>query len=152
MKVVERVLEYAKEKLGCRYSQTERWEEGVYDCSSLVYRAFQSAGVNLVHKDTGVQVDVSNLQVYAKGFRLLYPSSYQAIGRRVLVEYSQLAPGDLVFYTFGDTDRANRITHVAMVLDKNRVIHARNPQMGVLVNHMDYGKGNIVAVTRYIEE
>lgn len=152
MEAIEKMLAYAKDKLGCRYSQTRRWEEGIYDCSSLVYRAFWAAGVPMVHRRTGAPVDTSNLQVYARGFRLLEPPGGGPIGRRVAVDYSQLKPGDLIFYTFGPTDRENRITHVSIVLDGETVLHARNPQMGVLVNDMGYGRGNIVAVTRYVGE
>lgn len=150
MDVIKKMLDYAKDKLGDRYSQTERWGQGVYDCSSLVYRAFLAAGVKMVHRRTGIQVDTSNLQVYAKDFQLLYPASYEEIGRRVKIDYDQLQPGDLIFYTFGETDRENKITHVTIVLDRNTVLQARNSQMGVITSHMNYGKGNIVAVTRYV--
>lgn len=34
-------------KIGCRYSQDKRYQEGYYDCSSLVQRLYKEAGIDL---------------------------------------------------------------------------------------------------------
>lgn len=38
------VAELAMTKIGCRYSQDKRYEEGYYDCSSLVQRLYKEVG------------------------------------------------------------------------------------------------------------
>lgn len=34
-------------KIGCRYRQDKRYQEGYYDCSSLVQRLYKEAGIDL---------------------------------------------------------------------------------------------------------
>ena len=41
------VADLAMTKIGCRYSQDKRYQEGYYDCSSLVQRLYQEAGITL---------------------------------------------------------------------------------------------------------
>lgn len=41
------VAELAMTKIGCRYSQDKRYQEGYYDCSSLVLRLYKDVGINL---------------------------------------------------------------------------------------------------------
>ena len=78
--VIEDVLSYVDRQIGKSYSQSNRYGENSFDCSSLVYRAFEAAGVKLVHKDTGGKVDVSSNECYAKDFELIYPESYSKKG------------------------------------------------------------------------
>ena len=41
------VAELAMTKIGCQYSQDKRYQEGYYDCSSLVQRLYKEAGITL---------------------------------------------------------------------------------------------------------
>lgn len=60
MSVIDEVLAYVDRQIGKSYSQANRYGANSFDCSSLIYRAFDAAGVKLVHKDTGGKVDVSS--------------------------------------------------------------------------------------------
>ncbi len=60
MSVIDEVLAYVDRQIGKSYSQSNRYGENSFDCSSLIYRAFDAAGVKLVHKDTGGKVDISS--------------------------------------------------------------------------------------------
>ena len=40
------VANLALTKVGCKYSQEHRYEEGYYDCSSLVQRLYQEVGIS----------------------------------------------------------------------------------------------------------
>lgn len=156
-KVINSVLAYMESHIGDKYSQTKRWEKGYYDCSSLVYRAFKAAGVTITHKDTGKAVTTSCYEVYAKGFKLLYPDSYSKIGNTLptaksLLPKLNLEPGDQIFYNFDrDTHRSNKITHVSIVRKGGGIIHARNPKKGVCTDPLTYGNTRVCAVVRYIE-
>ena len=119
MSVIDNVLAYVDRQIGKSYSQANRFGENSFDCSSLIYRAFESAGVKLVHKDTGGTVTTSNTECYAKGFELLYPESYAKIGKNLpspsnIVDKYQA--GDIIFCcTDSSTSRSNKITHVMIV-------------------------------------
>lgn len=66
--VLKKVLAYVDAQVGKSYSQANRFGANSFDCSSLIYRAFQAAGVKLVHKDTSGTVTTSDAEVYAEGF------------------------------------------------------------------------------------
>ena len=92
MKRTEKVIEYAKAALGCRYSQDERMKEGVYDCSSLVYRAYKAAGYKM-------STTTSTYEVEDKGFDLLYPASRAVLGKRFTSVAEQRKAGYKPLYT-----------------------------------------------------
>ena len=68
---------WALEQLGCPYSQARRTQEGVFDCSSLVARAYSAQGKRWRH---GGSVPVSMYEVYDDEFELLWPEDYADIG------------------------------------------------------------------------
>lgn len=135
MSVIDEVLAYVDRQIGKSYSQSNRYGENSFDCSSLIYRAFDAAGVKLVHKDTGGKVDISSNECYAKGFELVYPDSYAKIGKNLpspsnITEKYQA--GDIIFCcTDNSTSRANKITHVMIVNQYGGITHAANPRDGV---------------------
>lgn len=142
--------------LGDKYSQANRYANGIYDCSSFVYRAFEAAGVKLVHKDTGQRVDTAAYEVYAKGFKLLWPATYAQVGKNLpsnpgLLSSLGVRPGDLIFYSFKRGTRFNNVTHVGTVNYDGGIIHARNPTKGVTKDPISYGATSVCAVLRYPE-
>jgi cell wall-associated NlpC family hydrolase len=152
--VLKKVLSYVDAQVGKAYSQANRFGANSFDCSSLIYRAFQAAGIKLVHKDTGGAVTTSNAEVYAQGFTLLYPDSYGQIGKNLpspsgLLSTLGVKPGDIVFYNTMSTTRANKITHVAIVNEQGGITHAANSKRGVVRDGLTAHKGKICAVLRY---
>lgn len=152
--VLKKVLSYVDAQVGKAYSQANRFGANSFDCSSLIYRAFQAAGIKLVHKDTGGTVTTSNAEVYAQGFTLLYPDSYGQIGKNLpspsgLLSTLGAKPGDIVFYNTMSTTRANKITHVAIVNEQGGITHAANSKRGVVRDGLTAHKGKICAVLRY---
>ena len=143
---------YALTKLGARYSQSERDEEGVYDCSSLVARAYAAQGVSWEDVGSG-KYPASNQEVYADCFALLWPETYAQIGKvlggaEVLAQARQA--GDLQFLcTDKSTSRANRITHVTMVADGEQIVHARSRKYGVRLDPLELYAGKCCALLRY---
>ena len=153
MSVIDKVLAYVDRQIGKAYSQANRWAENSFDCSSLVYRAFDAAGVKLVHKDTGGKVCISSDECYAKGFALLYPDSYSKIGKTLpspssIVEKYQ--PGDIIFCcTDSSTARSNKITHVMIVNQYGGITHAGNPASGVEKIGKNTYSTKVCALLRY---
>ena len=150
-KTAKAAAKWALSKVGCRYSQAERTKKDVFDCSSLVARAYSAQGVSwdLV----GSEVPNSTQEVYSDQFLLLWPEDYDDIGKKlggkdVLKKAAQ--PGDLQFLcTDADTTRSNRITHVAMVAGKDEIVHARSTKYGVCTNDLDLYAGKVCAVVRF---
>ena len=150
-KTAKAAAKWALSKVGCRYSQAERTKKDVFDCSSLVARAYSAQGVSwdLV----GSEVPNSTQEVYSDQFLLLWPEDYDDIGKTlggkdVLKRATQ--PGDLQFLcTDSDTTRSNRITHVAMVAGKDEIVHARSTKYGVRTDPLTLYAGKVCAVIRF---
>lgn len=95
----------------------------------------------------------SMYEVYADGFDLIYPASKADIGKKLPSTSGLLAScaktGDIVFYNFdSDTTRSNKITHVAIVHDKDHIIHTANNTEKCCIKPISYGDGHICAVIR----
>lgn len=141
---------WALSKVGCPYSQEKRNQDDVFDCSSLVARAYAAQGKRWRY---GGSVPRSNQEVYDDDFELLWPEKYSEIGKKfggadVLERANQ--PGDLQFLcTDSGTSRLNRITHVAMVSDAKNIVHARGKAYGVCVSRLAHYAGKVCAVARF---
>ena len=144
---------WALSKVGCPYRQEKRNQDGVFDCSSLVARAYVAQGKRWRY---GGSVPRSNQEVYDDDFELLWPEKYSEIGKKlggadVLERANQ--PGDLQFLcTDSGTSRLNRITHVAMVADAKNIVHARGKAYGVCTNRLTHYAGKVCAVARFNSE
>lgn len=141
---------WAVSMVGCEYSQAKRLQDGVFDCSSLVARAYKALGKRWKH---GGSVPISMYEVYDDDFELLWPENYADIGKK-LGGKEQIAlarqAGDLQFLcTDKETKRANRITHVAMVAGAEEIVHARGTKYGVRMDDIELYAGKVCAVTRY---
>ena len=108
------VAELAMTKIGCRYSQDKRYEEGWYDCSSLVQRLYKEVGINL-------------------------PATAAAQGEycyknAMLVNKKDLKPGDLIFYSYEKNGEFRNISHVAIYVGDGKMVHAANASRGVVLD------------------
>lgn len=106
------VASLALTKVGCQYSQERRYEEGYYDCSSLVQRCYAQFGINL-------------------------PSIASTQGQYMVehgleVTEDMLEPGDLIFYSYENNGQFRNISHVAIYIGNGRMVHASSPERGVV--------------------
>ena len=151
-KVAKKAAEWALDQVGSRYSQAERDEEGVFDCSSLVARAYAAQGISWEGIGNGVLPN-SSQEVYSDNFLLLWPEEYDDIGKKLggKTEINKARQeGDLQFLcTDSDTSRSNRITHVTMVADRDTIVHARSTKYGVRTDLLTLYAGKVCAVARF---
>ena len=151
-KVAKKAAEWALDKVGCKYSQAQRDEDDIFDCSSLVARAYAAQGVSWEGIGNGVLPN-SSQEVYSDNFLLLWPEEYDDIGKKLggtSVIGKARQEGDLQFLcTDSDTSRSNKITHVTIVADRDTIVHARSTKYGVRTDDIDLYAGKVCAVLRF---
>ena len=149
--IAAKAASWAKSKVGCKYSQPQRDKDGIFDCSSLVARAYAAQGVDWAC--VGRAIPLSCEEVYSDQFELLWPADYAKIGKTfggesVIAKAKQ--PGDLQFLcTNRKTGRANKITHVTMVASPTTIVHARGTAYGVRLDDIALYKGKVCALCRH---
>ena len=125
------VVEFVLSRVGYPYSQEYRDSGEYYDCSSLAYYAWLSAGVNLMYEGANTAA--------AEG-KFCYDHNY-------LVTYDEMLPGDLIFFSYSHNGRFMDITHVAVYVGGGKVVEAANTSLGVVYRKIP-GRNNIVMIGR----
>ena len=126
-----KAVDLALTKLGTPYSQERRNQEGYFDCSSFTYWVYSQLGVFLQHG--GSNTAASQARYIAES--------------NLAVSYDSLAPGDLVFYSFGVNNRYMNIDHVAIYAGDGYVVDASFSKKKVVYRPI-YSTGNIVLCGR----
>lgn len=124
-------VDLAMTKLGIPYSQELRNQEGYFDCSSFTYWIYRQLGISL-------QYDGVNTAA-AQGRYI--------VENDLAIAYEDLAPGDLIFYTFGINNRYMNIGHVAVYAGNGYVVDASSTQKETVYRPI-YNTGNIVLCGR----
>lgn len=124
-------VDLALTKLGTPYSQELRNQEGYFDCSSFTYWVYSQLGVSL-------QYDGANTAA-AQGRYIAE--------NHLAVAYDSLAPGDLIFYSFGVNNRYLNIDHVAIYAGDGYVVDASFSKKKVVYRPI-YSTNNIVLCGR----
>lgn len=132
-----KAVNYANKAVGCKYSQSRRMSKGYYDCGSLVWRAYASAGVYIGGKTDWAPTAASSGSILNKGYKTVSYSS---------VKSSELLPGDLVFTSTSKNGRYRNITHAAMYVGNGKIVEAANSRVGVVKRN--YKTSNIVLIAR----
>lgn len=127
----KKVVEYALSKVGYPYSQAYRDSGDYYDCSSLAYYAWKNAGVNIMYEGANTAA--------AEG-KFCYDKNY-------LVNYDEMQPGDLIFYSYSNNGRFFNITHVAIYVGDGKVVEAANERIGVVYRPVQ-SRSSIVFIGR----
>lgn len=99
-------------KVGCQYSQERRYEEGFYDCSSLVQRCYAEFGITLP--------------------AIASTQGQYIVDHGLEVTEDMLEPGDLIFYSYENNGQFRNISHVAIYIGNGRMVHAANTARGVV--------------------
>ncbi|MDD3029878.1 MAG: peptidoglycan-binding protein [Alphaproteobacteria bacterium] len=142
--------------VGLQYSQAKRLQKAYRDCSSLVARAYTTAG----HEwgCYGRPVPRSLEEVYDDGFQLVWPENndYASIGKSLPTSSSirkkiDLQRSDLLFAATKGTasTRKNKIEHVVMLTSATRIVHARGTAYGVREDNVSLYDAKICAVARF---
>ncbi len=125
------VCSFALHRVGYPYSQELRDSGNYYDCSSLAYYSWRSAGVNI---SNGGATTAS-----AEGQKL------DEAGQ--IVSFDEMQPGDLIFYSYTNNGRYKNISHVAIYVGGGKVVEARSEEYGVVYRDVP-NVGSIVFIGR----
>lgn len=117
------VANLARTKVGCQYSQEKRYEEGYYDCSSLVQRCYREFGLELP--------SIASTQ------------GQFMVDHGLTVDAGMLMPGDLIFYSYEENGQFMNISHVAIYIGNGRMVHAANTARGVVEDPVNYSNINL---------
>lgn len=118
-------------RLGKPYSQAKRDSGDYYDCSSLTYYAYKEAGINLSYHGSNTAASQGKL----------------LSDRGCEVDYEDIQPGDLIFYSFTRNGRYQNISHVAVYAGNGYLVDASSSK-GCVVFRPVYSTGKIVMCGR----
>lgn len=125
------VVKNALARLGKPYSQAKRDSGDYYDCSSLTYYAYKEAGINLSYHGSNTAASQGKL----------------LSDRGCEVDYEDIQPGDLIFYSFTRNGRYQNISHVAVYAGNGYLVDASSSK-GCVVFRPVYSTGKIVMCGR----
>lgn len=127
------IVKEAMSKIGCAYSQDtdKRWQEGIYDCSSFIWRILASAGIDL-----STICSASTAAEECRGM----------INAGMLIKTDDIQQGDVIFYSGSVNGRYRNVTHVAFYAGNGQIVHAANSRDGVKVGN--FYKTGLVCVCR----
>lgn len=122
---------YALHRVGYPYSQDLRDTGNYYDCSSLAYYSWRSAGADISHGgSTTAASEGQGLDEAGK-----------------TVSFADMQPGDLIFYSYTRNGRYKNISHVAIYVGNGKLVEAQNERNGVVYRDAK-NSGSIVLIGR----
>lgn len=122
------VVSFVLAKVGYPYSQPLRNSGKAFDCSSLAYYAWKSAGVDI-------------------SFGGGTTAAAEAEGLKdKTVKEENLQPGDLIFYSYTTNGRYKNISHVGIYVGNGKMVEAVDEAHGVCLGN--YHNGGLVMICR----
>lgn len=129
--VGSQAVKNALARLGKPYSQAKRDSGDYYDCSSLTYYAYKEAGITLSYHGSNTAASQGQL----------------LSDRGCEIDYEDIQPGDLIFYSFTRNGRYKNISHVAVYAGNGYLVDASSSK-GYVVFRPVYSTGKIVMCGR----
>ena len=122
------VVSFVLSKVGYPYSQPLRKSGKAFDCSSLAYYAWKSAGVDISFSGG------TTAAAEAEGLK------------DKTVKEENLQPGDLIFYSYTTNGRYKNISHVGIYVGNGKMVEAVDEAHGVCLGN--YHNGGLVMICR----
>jgi len=120
----DKLLNYALSKVGYKYSQPKRFEEGYFDCSSFAFSVEKELGKKI---PSGCAADQAK-KLTEEGKQI----NVSEDGELLEVSEEQLEIGDLIYYGGKDNDRYNGIHHVSVYVGNGYCVEAYTKRLGVV--------------------
>lgn len=122
------VASFVLSKVGYPYSQPLRNSGKAFDCSSLAYYAWKSAGIDI-----------------AFGGSTTAAAEAEGLKGKTFKE-KDIQPGDLIFYNYTTNGRYKNISHVGIYVGNGKMVEAVDEAHGVCLGN--YHNGGLVMICR----
>lgn len=122
------VASFVLSKVGYPYSQNLRNSGKAFDCSSLAFYGWKSAGVDISFNGS------TTAAAEAEGLK----------GKTV--KEKDMQPGDLIFYSYTTNGRYKNISHVGIYVGNGKMVEAVDEAHGVCLGN--YHNGGLVMICR----
>lgn len=122
------VASFVLSKVGYPYSQNLRNSGKAFDCSSLAYYAWKSAGIDI-----------------AFGGSTTAAAEAEGLKGKTFKE-KDIQPGDLIFYNYTTNGRYKNISHVGIYVGNGKMVEAVDEAHGVCLGN--YHNGGLVMICR----
>lgn len=123
------IVQYAVSRLGDPYSKAKRGQGNYVDCSYFARWCYQQAGVSDFTAPTAAS------------------QAEYCVDNDLCISYSNLQPGDLIFWSFKKNGRFMNISHVGIYAGDGYVIDASSSR-GMVVYRPVFGESSIVVCGR----
>ena len=123
------IVQYAVSRLGDPYSKSKRGQGNYVDCSYFARWCYQQAGVSDFTAPTAAS------------------QAEYCVDKGLCISYSNLQPGDLIFWSFKKNGRFMNISHVGIYAGDGYVIDASSSR-GMVVYRPVFGESSIVVCGR----
>lgn len=123
------IVQYAVSRLGDPYSKAKRGQGSYVDCSYFARWCYQQAGVSDFTAPTAAS------------------QAEYCVDNGLCISYSNLQPGDLIFWSFKKNGRFMNISHVGIYAGDGYVIDASSSR-GMVVYRPVFGESSIVVCGR----
>ena len=124
-KGVDAAIKLAKSKLGCKYVWSTEGPD-TFDCSGLVYYVMKNSGCTVSRLSSA---GLANYSAWKK-----------------ISSWDDLKKGDVLFF---HSNSSSKVSHTAIYLGDNKIIHAESAKTGVVITTMGSGfKKNFVCARR----
>lgn len=122
------VASFVLSKVGYPYSQSLRNSGKAFDCSSLAFYVWKSAGVDISFNGS------TTAAAEAEGLK------------DKTVKEKDIQPGDLIFYSYTTNGRYKNISHVGIYVGNGKMVEAVDEAHGVCLGN--YHNGGLVMICR----
>ena len=122
------VASFVLSKVGYPYSQSLRNSGKAFDCSSLAFYGWKSAGVDILFNGS------TTAAAEAEGLK------------DKTVKEKDIQPGDLIFYSYTTNGRYKNISHVGIYVGNGKMVEAVDEVHGVCLGN--YHNGGLVMICR----
>jgi hypothetical protein len=123
------IVQYAVSRIGDPYSKAKRGQGNYVDCSYFARWCYQQAGVSHFTAATAAE------------------QARYCVDHDLCISYSNLQPGDLIFWSFKKNGRFMNISHVGIYVGDGYVIDASSSR-GMVVYRPVFGESSIVCCGR----
>ena len=144
----EKAISFALSKVGYPYSQPLRNDGNHFDCSSLMYYAYKSAGISISYKGANTAAAEAQWAQANKCVVYDYKKKGDLNTEKKLLDVMQ--PGDLIFWNNSpdsNNERFYSIDHTGMYLGNKQIVAASSSKHQVVTQGW-WGYDDIVMIAR----